>query len=136
MSISEYLESSPFHDIVRYKEHTALDAISFIGTLRKHPYDNEKCLILTAKQEKLTWLDEGVIIEFRISDVLAADGLPSLVDEMGTTRPTVRVWVRRGAIALRYEPFEVGDRPLGPRDSPALRDKLSKILNAHLDQSR
>ena len=105
-------------------------------SLRKHPYDNEKCLLLTSKQDTSTWIDEGVIIEFKICDVLAADGLASLVDEKGATRPTVRVWVRRGAIALRYEPFEVGDRPLGPRDSPALREKLSRILNTHQDQSR
>jgi len=116
--------------MVRYTEHTALDAISFIGTLRKHPYDPEKCLLLTSRQEKLTWIDEGVLIEFRIKDVLGADGLPTVVDEGGATRPTVRIWVRRGAIALRYEPFEVSEKPLGPRESPSLREKFSRFLHS------
>jgi len=37
MSISEYLDSSPFFDIVKYGNHAALDAVAFIGTLKKHP---------------------------------------------------------------------------------------------------
>lgn len=127
MSIREYLDSTPFHDLVRYTEHNALDAVAFSGTLRKHPYDSEKCLLLTSRQEKLPWIEEGVIIEFRMQDIVGADGLPSVVDESGQARTNVRIWVRRGAIALRYEPFEVGDHPLGPKESPALREKLSRI---------
>ena len=134
MSISEYLDSSPFFDIVKYGNHSALDAIAFIGTLKKHPYDPNKCLLLTARQEKLTWLDEGIIIEFRIADVLAADELPSPVDTLGMARPLVRLWVRRGAIALRYDPFEVGDKFLGPRDSMALRAKLAQLLQTRAEK--
>lgn len=135
MSIREYLDSTPFHDLVRYAEHSALDAVAFTGTLRKHPYDTEKCLLLTSRQEKLPWIEEGVIIEFRMQDVVAADGLPSVVDEAGHARTSVRIWVRRGAIALRYEPFEVGDRPLGPKESPALREKLSRIVASQQERS-
>lgn len=134
MSISEYLDSSPFFDIVKYGNHSALDAIAFIGTLKKHPYDPNKCLLLTARQEKLKWLDEGIIIEFRIADVLAADELPSPVDRLGMARPLVRLWVRRGAIALRYDPFEVGDKFLGPRDSMALRAKLAQLLQTRAEK--
>ena len=134
MSISEYLDSSPFFDIVKYGNHSALDAIAFIGTLKKHPYDPNKCLLLTARQEKLKWLDEGIIIEFRIGDVLAADELPSPVDKLGMARTLVRLWVRRGAIALRYDPFEVGDKFLGPRDSMALRVKLAQLLQTRAEK--
>ncbi|MFA5852449.1 MAG: hypothetical protein WC820_07100 [Spirochaetales bacterium] len=134
MSISEYLDSSPFFDIVKYGNHAALDAIAFIGTLKKHPYDPNKCLLLTAQQEKLKWLDEGIIIEFRVADVLAADELPSPVDELGTARPLVRLWVKRGAIALRYDPFEVGDKFLGPRESMALRTKLAQLLQIRAEK--
>ena len=134
MSISEYLDSSPFFDIVKYGNHDALDAIDFIGTLRKHPYDPDKCLLLTAKQEKLKWLDEGIIIEFRISDVQAADELPSPVDELGMARPLVRLWIRRGAIALRYDPFEVGDKFLGPRESMALRMKFAQLMHIRAEK--
>jgi hypothetical protein len=134
VSISEYIESSPFFDIVRYGKHEAQDAIAFIGTLRKHPYDPEKCLLLTAAQEKPRWLEEGIIIEFRIGDVFAADELPSPVDEHGAARSLVRLWVKRGAIALRYEPFEVGEKLLGPRDSLILRTKLAQLFQTRSEQ--
>ncbi len=130
MSVSEYLDSSPLLGLVKYGEHSALNAVSFIGTLRKHPYDPEKCLLLTAKQEKQRWLEEGKIIEFRTGDVFAVDELASPVDENGSARPLVRLWVRKGAFALRYEPFEVGDELLGPRESPALRSKLSHAMQS------
>lgn len=133
MSISEYLDASPIFNIVKYATNEALDAIAFVGTLRKHPYDPEKCLLLTAQQEKLHWLEEGVIIEFRISDLQAADEMASPVNAEGAARSLVRLWVKRGAIAMRYEPFEVGEKLLGPRDSPALRVKLSKLLQTRSD---
>lgn len=131
MSISDYLGSSPILDIVKYGNHHPFDAVSFVGTLRKHPYDAEKCLLLAATQEKPGWLDEGVVIEFRIADVAAAEELPSPVNENGAARSLVRLWIRKGAIALRYEPFEVGEKLLGPRESAALRNKLSELFHAH-----
>ena len=131
MSISDYLDSSPILDIVKYGNHHPLDAVSFVGTLRKHPYDAEKCLLLAAAQEKAAWLDEGAVIEFRIADVTAAEELPSPVDAHGAARSLVRLWVRKGAIALRYEPFEVGDKLLSPRESAALRAMLSELFHAH-----
>lgn len=136
MSISEYLDSSPFHDIVRYSEHNALNAVAFVGTLRKHPYDPEKCLLLTAEQEALKWLEEFTIIEFRIGDILGADEMASPVDEHGTARSLVRLWVQKGAIAMRYEPFEVADMPLGPRESAILRTKLSASIQQRHDEKR
>ncbi|MCE5256457.1 MAG: hypothetical protein LLF89_06390 [Spirochaetaceae bacterium] len=124
MSISEYLDSSPL-DLVKYGEHGALDAIFFIGTVRKHPYDQDKCLLLATKQDNTEWLHEGTIIEFRMEDVVGADELPSPVDEQGFARSLVRLWIRRGAIGLKYEPFEVGEKPLQLRDSEMLRKKLA-----------
>jgi hypothetical protein len=127
VSISEYLASGPFVGLVRYDKRQALDAVAFVGTLRKHPYDAEKCLLLSGRQEKLSWLEEGTIIEFRIKDVLGADEMPAIVDAAGSTRTLVRLWVRRGALAIRYEPFEVDEKPIGPRESQALRTMLSRL---------
>jgi len=130
VSVTEYLESSPLSGLVIYGPHKELNAAPFVGTLRKHPYDPEKCLLLTGKQEKLRWLEEGKIIEFRICDVFAVDELASPVDENGSARSLVKLWVRKGAFALSYEPFEVGDKLMGPRESPALRSKLAHLMSA------
>ena len=130
MSITEYIESAPLFDVVRYRNQAAMDAIAFVGTLRKHPYDPEKCLLLTAAKETPRGIAEGSIVEFRIADVLAADELPLSVDEEGSARSLVRIWVRRGALALRYEPFEVGDTILGPGESASLRKRFSGFAAA------
>lgn len=128
MSITEYIESAPLFNVVRYTDRAAMDAVAFMGTLRKHPYDAEKCLLLTATKEAPRGIAEGSIIEFRIADVLAADELPLSVDEEGSARSLVRIWVKRGALALRYEPFEVGDTVLGPRESASLRKRFSGFV--------
>ncbi|HAP55673.1 MAG: hypothetical protein GXY71_06810 [Treponema sp.] len=129
MSITEYIESAVLSDVVRYKDHAAMDAVAFVGTLRKHPYDGDKCLLLAAAKDSPRLVAEGSIIEFRIADVLAADELPLSVDEEGAARSLVRIWVKRGALALRYEPFEVGDTLLGPRDSAILRKRFSGFVS-------
>lgn len=122
-------QDSPFFELTKYGEHAALDSVPFVGTLRKHPYDPEKCLFLTSRQDTLKWLEEGVIIEFRIKDVTGVDELPSPVDSEGNARQIVRLWVRRGSIAMRYDPFEVNDTMLGPRESETLRRRISRMLH-------
>lgn len=131
MSIREYLESTPFFDLVKYGEHDALDAVAFIGTPRKHPYDQEKCILLTARQADRSGENEATLIEFRMADVIALEELPSLVDLNGMARPLAKLWVKRGAIGIRYEPFEVADKPIGARDSPALKARISWAWHQH-----
>jgi hypothetical protein len=134
VSITEYIESAPLNGLVRYRDHAALDAVAFVGTLRKHPYDANKCLLLAAAKDAPRLVAEGSIIEFRIADVLAADELPLSVDERGDARSLVRIWVKRGALALRYEPFEVGDTLLGPRDSAVLRKRFSGFVSNNAER--
>lgn len=125
MSVREYLQSNGISDLVKYRDHHAMDAVSFIGTLRKHPYDSEKCLLLTSGPDSSAWFDEGTILEFRVADVCGADELPSPVDETGAAWNLIRLWIRKGSIGLKYEPFEVGEKPLYPKDSRALRARFS-----------
>ena len=128
MSIAEYLESSPLN-LVKYGEHSALDAVAFVGTARKHPYDSEKCLLLASRQDNEKWLQEGTIIEFRLDDIVGADELPSPVDERGMARQLVRLWIRRGAIGLKYEPFEAGEKPSELADSELFKKKFARFYH-------
>lgn len=127
MSIREYLQSTTISGLVKYKDHQAMDALPFTGTLRKHPYDQDKCLLLASDRDASRWFEEGTIIEFRVADICGADEVPSPVDETGAAWNLVRIWVRRGSIALKYEPFEVGDRPMYPKDSARLRTRFSPL---------
>lgn len=121
MSITEYLESSPFNELVRYSSGNNKDAVPYCGMLRKHPYDSEKCLMIND-----TETENPSIFEFRVSDIIGLDDLPLPVAENGSARKLVRLWVLRGAFAIRYEPFEVGCQ--GDRSIMAkhIREKIKK----------
>ncbi|HET7839533.1 MAG TPA: hypothetical protein VFL04_07230 [Rectinemataceae bacterium] len=107
MSITEYLSAEPFSEIIRYHQaESPQDAVAFTGTIRKHPYDEDKCLLIGDAADR-----EPAIFEFRIADVLSAVEMPAPVNELGTPRPLIKLWVRRGSFGIRYEPFEV-DEPL------------------------
>jgi hypothetical protein len=116
MNFIEQLEEEPMSELIRYKSGAPQNAIAFAGTLRKHPYDAEKCLLL-ADSSTADRAGSGpssfapAILEFRKADVLGLEELASPVDESGHSRQVLRLWIRRGSLGVRYEPFEV-DEPL------------------------
>ncbi|MBN1519096.1 MAG: hypothetical protein JW923_03305 [Spirochaetales bacterium] len=118
MSVREYL-GEPFYELEVYHSEPPQDAVSFVGSPRKHPYDDGKVLIIGAPGQ-----GESAILEFRVADIVCAQDLPSPVTEAGESYPIVRVWVRRGSVGIRYEPFEV-DQPLRYLDdSRKLRERV------------
>ncbi|HTX73158.1 MAG TPA: hypothetical protein VMC79_10060 [Rectinemataceae bacterium] len=119
MSITEYLESEPLSEIVRYHTEVPQDAVAFIGTLRKHPYDEDKCLLIGDAGD---W--EPSIFEFRVADVAAMEELPSPVDESGQSRPLAKLWIRKGSYGIRYEPFEVDSPPRFAGESGRLHERM------------
>lgn len=106
MDMIELLEEYPVSDLVRYASGAPQDAVAFSGTLRKHPYEDDKFILISEEAGS-----EASILEFRSADVVGVEERPSIVDESGASRSVTRLWVRRGSIGLRYEPFEV-DEPL------------------------
>lgn len=113
MSSRAYLEAEPLSEIQRWHGNPKESSVAFVGTLRKHPYDQEKCLLISDPAEL-----EPAIYEFRVADIVAAEELASPVDLAGTSRSLARLWVRRGSVGVRYEPFEVDD-PIRPAVSAA-----------------
>lgn len=118
MSLSDYL-AEPFFELQAYRADPPQDAVSFTGSPRQHPYDDGKIILIAEPHE-----GDSAVLEFRASDVVCAQDLPSPVTESGESYRIVRLWIRRGAVGLRYEPFEV-DQPLRYMgDSRHLRDKV------------
>jgi hypothetical protein len=109
MNFIEQLEEEPLSGLIRYKSNAPQDAVAFTGTLRKHPYDLGKCILLADPKGAAD--EPPAILEFRKADVQGVEELASQVDEDGASRQRMRLWVRRGSRGLRYEPFEV-DEPL------------------------
>jgi hypothetical protein len=106
LSISKYLGTEPLHEVARYSARggSAADNVAFTGAPRKHPYDNDKLILICDPFSTQT-----MFYEFRLQDVAHVEELPSLVTEGGEGLPMVRLWVKKGALGLRYEPFIVAD---------------------------
>jgi hypothetical protein len=127
------LEEEGLSELIRYRTGAPQNAVAFSGTLRKHPYDADKCLLLAdlsgTNREKAAspgFAPSGftpAILEFRKADVLALEELPSPVDESGHSRQVLKLWIRRGSLGVRYEPFEVDD-PLRFPGGTKLHDRV------------
>lgn len=125
MSIGSWLQARPFTDVIPYRADKASGAVAFIGALRKHPYDEGKCLLIADPAGK-----DPSILEFRIEDVLGAEEMPSPVDAAGQSLSLMKLWIRRGSFGIRYEPFEVDEPLKGAHDSEALAEELLKAVRS------
>lgn len=56
---------------------------------------------------------QAFFYEFRTEDIVYAEEAPSLALPDGTTASMVRLWVRKGATALKIESFHVQDTAAG-----------------------
>lgn len=124
MNFIEQLEEEPLSEVIRYRSGAPKDAVAFSGTLRKHPNDPGKCILFAEPSGS-----EPAILEFRKADIKAVEEMPSLVDETGSSRPVMRLWIRRGSLGVRYEPFEVDD-PLRFPGGSRLHDHLMSSTRA------
>ena len=106
MSIRKYLSAQPLYDIIKYDKTDDFveKAVSFKGSPRKHPYDNEKLMLIANPFSSDTFF-----YEFLVKDIIHYDELPSMVTDAGEALPIVRIWVLKGTIGMKYTPFEVDD---------------------------
>ncbi len=82
--------------------------VSFMGSPRKHPYDEEKIILVADPYSANTFY-----IEFEKSDIAFVEELPSVVDMDGNTLTMIRIWVKKGSVAVRSTPFIAGDTRTG-----------------------
>ena len=104
MSQLKLLEQGLAYDIQPYQGEGNLeaDAIAFSGALRQH-YNPNMVVLLSRPLES-----DGVIYEFRVDDILHIEEIDHLTRQDGLTVEQVRVWVRKGSLAMKMQPFQVG----------------------------
>jgi len=100
-----YLEMLPVSNIVKYAKGQPSDGIPFSGYPRAHPSDKNKLVLVNDPLGP-----EPVILEFKLDDVLFVEEIPSAVTEAGEGVPMIKLWIRRGAIGMILEPFEVKEK--------------------------
>ena len=78
-------------------------AVSFAGSPRSSQ-DSEKVLLLSDPFSR-----QAFFYEFRANEIVYAEEIPSPALPDGSTVSMVRLWVKKGATALKIEPFVVQD---------------------------
>jgi hypothetical protein len=123
MSVTKYIDTQPLFNITKYKSKVDYTncAVSFTGSPRKHPYDQEKMLLISDPFSSHT-----VFYEFRMSDIVHYDDLPGIATDSGENLLMVRIWVNKGCLGLKYEPFEVNDPLRFMNDSELLHQILKE----------
>lgn len=106
MALREYLETLPHYPVVTYDGVTDYlkTGVSFVGTVRKHPYDKTKIILVSLLDDA-----NSCFFEFKLDDVIHAEDRPQLVSERGETLQRIEIWLRKGAFGIRMEPFVVGE---------------------------
>ena len=85
-------------------------AVQFVGSPRNSPAEG-KVLLLSDPGST-----HAFYYEFRSVDILYGEEAPSLSLTDGSAVAMVRLWVKKGATALRIVPFHVQDTTQGLRD--------------------
>jgi len=97
-----YLEVLPLSSITKYSKGQPNDGVPFTGHPRAHPSDKSKLILVNDPLG-----DEPTVLEFNLEDVLFVKESSSAVTEAGEGVPLVKLWIKRGAVGVKLEPFEV-----------------------------
>jgi hypothetical protein len=106
MNLVRYLESAPYFELTKYDSSRTYknDAVQFSGTPRKHPYDDEKIILISSP-----FSSDTVFFEFRITDILHIEEMPNLATDYGDNVVVKKLWIKKGSLGMRYQPFEVSE---------------------------
>ncbi len=97
------LQTAKNYDIDKYREINFFKThTSFTGTPKKHPADRGK-LVLVADP----FASETEFFEFPIEAIDYFEEVGTVSSEFGDSALRIRIWVKKGTPALRYEPFVV-----------------------------
>jgi inorganic pyrophosphatase len=106
MAIKKFLEKAKRFELDSYRKFPDLifNHVPFSGAPQKHPYDNNKIILVADPFSTQTFY-----YEFNMADVEGIEELPSLVTVKGESVTMARLWVRKGRIAVKSTPFVVED---------------------------
>jgi inorganic pyrophosphatase len=104
--MANYLEILSVHRIAKNPGGKPRNAAAFTGFPKMHPGGKGKFILVSDPLG-----DEPVVLEFNTEDLLFAEEVPAAVTREGEGVPLVKIWVRKGAVGVILEPFEVQDPP-------------------------
>ena len=78
--------------------------VAYTGSPFTHPHNRDKVILVADPFSQNTFY-----YEFNTDDIAIAEDLPSMVNQDDESVTMVRLWVKKGALALRCTPFRVDD---------------------------
>ena len=78
--------------------------VPYTGAPQRHPYDDGRILLVADPYSPNTFY-----YEFNKEDITLAEDLPSIVNLENETLTMVRLWVKKGTLAVRCTPFRVAN---------------------------
>jgi hypothetical protein len=78
------------------------ESVSFTGSPTQHPNEINKFILIC---DPLS--DHTEFIEFYKNDLIYIEELPSMSSKNGENIVISKIWIKAGALALRFEPFIV-----------------------------
>lgn len=117
MTIRSYLEKADYYQIKKYSSHSnfSKECVAFSGAPRKHPHEPDKLILISDPFSSNT-----IFFEFKIDDIEHIEELPNIVSETGEGLKMVKIWVKKGSLGLKYEPFVVEDTLRYLRDTEVM----------------
>jgi hypothetical protein len=96
-------------ELAKYQKPTDRSAlklthVAFSGSLRQHPHDQKKVILLTE-----IFSSNTTFYEFRNNDIGFAEKLPNIVNTMGEDVSMVMLWIKKGSIGIRSSAFLVSN---------------------------
>lgn len=79
-------------------------SVSFIGSPIKHPYEDNKFILICDPLNPDT-----DFLEFQKENVLFLEELPALISEKGETIYMAKIFIKKGTVGIKYKPFVVGE---------------------------
>ena len=129
MNSASYLEMLPLSGITKYAKGQSGDSVPFTGFPRVHPSEKNKLILVNDPLGP-----SPVVLEFILEDVMLVEEIPSAVTESGEGVPMVKLWVRRGAVGIIMEPFEVNDPVQFAGKVREIKERIAQ--NLHSMQNR
>jgi inorganic pyrophosphatase len=109
MSITSFLQKAEKLEVQKYRppadrQQLSKNHIAYSGSPFKHPNDPEKIVLIADPFSQNTFY-----YEFDLDDITFAEDLPSIVNLDDESLNMVRLWVRKGSLAVRCTPFRVSN---------------------------
>ncbi|MBF0264921.1 MAG: inorganic pyrophosphatase Ppa [Gammaproteobacteria bacterium] len=106
---TQFLKKATTLEIAKYQQtidrnKLLKNCLAFSGSLRQHPNDKEKVILLPDP-----YGSDIMYYEFKNEDIFFAEKRPDIVNTEGDDVTMVMLWIKKGCVAIRSMPFIVDE---------------------------